>query len=102
MWHLLSRLDRQHPLMHAGYVSRPYTISLCYLPCRGRHPNKTYPQLPGVIHAWYIIASYPEPDYGHHTVAQDSEGGHVHAIIHEHDGRYHRCQGQQQHQQLQT
>ncbi|KAL8415211.1 hypothetical protein RB594_006157 [Gaeumannomyces avenae] len=29
--------------------------------------------LPGLLHAWYIIANYPEPDYDYQGVPQDSE-----------------------------
>lgn len=54
--------------------------------------------LPGLIHAWYIIAQYPEPEYDYQAVGQDSEGGHVYVIVHEQDGRQHRCHAQQQQQ----
>ncbi|MCJ1401974.1 hypothetical protein MMC11_005191 [Xylographa trunciseda] len=32
--------------------------------------------LPGLLHAWYIIAKYPDPD-GYEAVAHDAEGGRV-------------------------
>ncbi|OHE92598.1 hypothetical protein CORC01_12109 [Colletotrichum orchidophilum] len=34
--------------------------------------------IPGLIHAWYIIAKFPEPDYEYDTLPQqDREGGRV-------------------------
>ncbi|KAK1981693.1 hypothetical protein LZ30DRAFT_719486 [Colletotrichum cereale] len=33
--------------------------------------------IPGLIHAWYIIAKFPEPDYEYESVPQDREGGRV-------------------------
>ncbi|KAL0930389.1 stress response rci [Colletotrichum truncatum] len=34
--------------------------------------------IPGLIHAWYIIAKFPEPDYEYESLAQnDREGGRV-------------------------
>jgi len=33
-------------------------------------------QIPGLIHAWYIIAKFPEPDYEYEPVPRDrGEGG---------------------------
>ncbi|KAL8391882.1 hypothetical protein RB595_002182 [Gaeumannomyces hyphopodioides] len=29
--------------------------------------------LPGLLHAWYIIANYPEPDYDYQSLPQDTE-----------------------------
>jgi len=40
------------------------------------------PQLPGTIHAWYIIAKYPEPGYDYEPLQQDAEGR-VYVIVHE-------------------
>lgn len=48
--------------------------------------------IPGLIHAWYIIAKYPEPDYDYQG-ATDAEGGRVYVFVH--DNRPH-GQGQQQ------
>lgn len=31
-------------------------------------------QIPGLIHAWYIIAKFPEPDYDYEVLNQDAEG----------------------------
>ncbi|KAK2031375.1 UPF0057-domain-containing protein [Colletotrichum zoysiae] len=31
--------------------------------------------VPGLIHAWYIIAKFPEPDYEYESVPQDREAG---------------------------
>ncbi|CAM1503281.1 Fc.00g080570.m01.CDS01 [Cosmosporella sp. VM-42] len=33
--------------------------------------------IPGLLHAWYIIAKYPEPAYEYETIPQDREGGRV-------------------------
>lgn len=33
--------------------------------------------LPGLLHAWYIIAKYPEPAYEYEALPQDREGGRV-------------------------
>ncbi|KAK2039593.1 UPF0057-domain-containing protein [Colletotrichum somersetense] len=33
--------------------------------------------IPGLIHAWYIIAKFPEPDYEYESIPQDREGGRV-------------------------
>ena len=34
--------------------------------------------LPGLLHAWYIISLYPEPDYDYETIPQDQgENGRV-------------------------
>ncbi|WYZ46068.1 hypothetical protein EsH8_IX_000293 [Colletotrichum jinshuiense] len=33
--------------------------------------------IPGLIHAWYIIAKFPEPEYEYESVPQDREGGRV-------------------------
>lgn len=34
-------------------------------------------QIPGLLHAWYIIAKFPEESYDYQRVPQDSEGGRV-------------------------
>jgi len=46
--------------------------------------------LPGLFHAWYIIAKYPEPDYEYQGL-HDAEGGHgrVYVFVHS-DGRQQR------------
>ncbi|KAK3318166.1 hypothetical protein B0H66DRAFT_602767 [Apodospora peruviana] len=36
--------------------------------------------LPGLIHAWYIIAKYPEPTYEYEGPA-DAEGGHIYVFV---------------------
>lgn len=49
--------------------------------------------VPGLLHAWYIIAKFPEPAYEYEALPQDREGGRVTYV-------YVQCpQGQQQHQQ---
>lgn len=48
--------------------------------------------IPGLIHAWYIIAKFPEQSYDYEAVPQDSEGGRVTGYVFVHDGR--RVQGQ--------
>ncbi|CAK7222561.1 hypothetical protein SCUCBS95973_004883 [Sporothrix curviconia] len=42
--------------------------------------------IPGLIHAWYIIAKFPEPDYDYEVVGQDAErsGNRVtYVVVHE-------------------
>jgi len=34
-------------------------------------------QVPGLLHAWYIIAKYPEPAYEYESLPQHNEGGRV-------------------------
>ncbi|KAB5554933.1 hypothetical protein GE09DRAFT_1222404 [Coniochaeta sp. 2T2.1] len=56
--------------------------------------------LPGLIHAWYIIAKYPEPGYDYEPLQQDAEGR-VYVIVRDSNGRQYRQQqpqhgGQQQ------
>ncbi|KAK3940321.1 UPF0057-domain-containing protein [Diplogelasinospora grovesii] len=41
--------------------------------------------LPGLLHAWYIIAKFPEPAYDY-AGPRDQESGHVYVFVHE-DGR---------------
>ncbi|CAG7562756.1 unnamed protein product [Fusarium equiseti] len=33
--------------------------------------------IPGLIHAWYLIAKYPEPPYEYESLPQDREGNRV-------------------------
>ncbi|EHK46004.1 hypothetical protein TRIATDRAFT_299522 [Trichoderma atroviride IMI 206040] len=33
--------------------------------------------IPGLLHAWYIIAKYPEPAYEYEAIPNDREGGRV-------------------------
>lgn len=33
--------------------------------------------IPGLLHAWYIIAKFSEPEYDYDTLPQDQEGGRV-------------------------
>ncbi|EQL02125.1 hypothetical protein G6O67_006208 [Ophiocordyceps sinensis] len=33
--------------------------------------------LPGLLHSWYIIAKFPEPDYDYDALPADQEGGRV-------------------------
>ncbi|KAL2153537.1 hypothetical protein VTH82DRAFT_4692 [Thermothelomyces myriococcoides] len=46
--------------------------------------------VPGLLHAWYIIAKYPEPpyEYGYQSIPPDPEHGRVYVFVH--DG----CHGQ--------
>jgi hypothetical protein len=37
--------------------------------------------IPGLLHAWYIIAKYPDPEDSYEPLSQDSEGGRVTYII---------------------
>ncbi|KAK1752261.1 UPF0057-domain-containing protein [Echria macrotheca] len=49
--------------------------------------------VPGLLHSWYIIAKFPEPDFDYQGPA-DAEHGRVYVFIHEPQS-----QGQQHHQQ---
>lgn len=51
-------------------------------------------QLPGTIHAWYIIAKYPEPGYDYEPLEQDAEGR-VYVIVQEGGRRSHPPRNQQ-------
>ncbi|POS78712.1 hypothetical protein DHEL01_v202896 [Diaporthe helianthi] len=48
--------------------------------------------LPGLLHAWYIIAKFPEPDYGDYERVRDSEHGRVAYIVVSQDDDGHRSQ----------
>ncbi|RKU47188.1 hypothetical protein DL546_007816 [Coniochaeta pulveracea] len=48
--------------------------------------------IPGLIHAWYIIAKFPEQSYDYEAIPQDAEGGRVTGYVIVHEGR--RVQGQ--------
>ncbi|KAK3294463.1 uncharacterized protein B0H64DRAFT_400757 [Chaetomium fimeti] len=39
--------------------------------------------IPGLLHAWYIIAKYPEPpyDYEYESVPQDAEHGRIYVFV---------------------
>lgn len=37
--------------------------------------------LPGLLHAWYIIAKFPEPDYSNYERVGDSEHGRVTYVV---------------------
>jgi hypothetical protein len=37
--------------------------------------------VPGLLHAWYIIAKYPDPDNGYDSIPQDAESGRVTYVI---------------------
>ncbi|GKT61695.1 hypothetical protein ColTof4_02674 [Colletotrichum tofieldiae] len=54
--------------------------------------------IPGLIHAWYIIAKFPEPDYEYESVPQqDREGGRVtYVFVHGNGNGPHTQQPQQQ------
>ncbi|KAL2127223.1 hypothetical protein VTI74DRAFT_11071 [Chaetomium olivicolor] len=57
--------------------------------------------IPGLLHAWYIIAKYPEPpyDYDYRGLPQDAEHGRIFVFVH--DGGHGQSQGYQQQQQPQ-
>ncbi|KAK8090982.1 hypothetical protein PG994_000487 [Apiospora phragmitis] len=57
--------------------------------------------IPGLLHAWYIIAKFPEESYEYQRVPQDSEGGRVTYVIVQGDGGPQRQRQQQQHRQPQ-
>ncbi|KAH6634974.1 hypothetical protein B0J18DRAFT_417583 [Chaetomium sp. MPI-SDFR-AT-0129] len=54
--------------------------------------------LPGLLHAWYIIAKHPEPDYDYEyqNVPQDPEHGRVYVFVNG-QSQHPRHQGYQQH-----
>ncbi|KAK4125661.1 hypothetical protein N657DRAFT_678739 [Parathielavia appendiculata] len=53
--------------------------------------------VPGLLHAWYIIATYPEPpnDYDYHHLPQDAEHGRIYVFVHN-NGHGPQPQGYQQ------
>ncbi|TQN69817.1 Plasma membrane proteolipid 3 [Colletotrichum shisoi] len=56
--------------------------------------------IPGLIHAWYIIAKFPEPDYEYESVPQqDHEGGRVTYVFVHGNGNGHGPHTQQPQQQ---
>ncbi|KAJ0114713.1 hypothetical protein N8I77_001092 [Diaporthe amygdali] len=48
--------------------------------------------LPGLLHAWYIIAKFPEPDYGNYERVGDSENGRVTYVVVQQDENGRRSQ----------
>lgn len=48
--------------------------------------------LPGLLHAWYIIAKFPEPDYANYERVGDSEHGRVTYVVVQQDENGHRSQ----------
>ncbi|KAK8028929.1 stress response rci [Apiospora marii] len=53
--------------------------------------------IPGLIHAWYIIAKFPEESYEYQRVPQDSEGGRVTYVFVQGNGGPQQQQQQQRH-----
>ena len=51
--------------------------------------------LPGLLHAWYIIANYPEPDYEYQSVPQDAERV-TYVFVHRPPPQQHNAQYQSQ------
>ncbi|KAL1876446.1 hypothetical protein Daus18300_002690 [Diaporthe australafricana] len=51
--------------------------------------------LPGLLHAWYIIAKFPEPDYSSYDRVGDSEHGRVTYVVVQQDENGRRSQQQQ-------
>ncbi|KAH8678773.1 hypothetical protein BGZ60DRAFT_513053 [Tricladium varicosporioides] len=37
--------------------------------------------LPGLLHSWYIIAKFPDPDYEYGSLPQDAESGRVTYVV---------------------
>ncbi|KAH6856239.1 hypothetical protein B0I37DRAFT_412181 [Chaetomium sp. MPI-CAGE-AT-0009] len=58
--------------------------------------------IPGLLHAWYIIAKYPEPpyDYDYQSVPQDAEHGRIYVFVN--GGHGQPAQGYQPHQGAQA
>ncbi|RYP16837.1 hypothetical protein DL765_004858 [Monosporascus sp. GIB2] len=52
--------------------------------------------IPGLIHAWYIIAKFPDEEYEYEGLPQDAEGGRVTYIFVQSDGSRQQQQQQQQ------
>lgn len=48
--------------------------------------------LPGLLHAWYIIAKFPEPDYANYERVGDSEHGRVTYVVVQQDENGRRSQ----------
>ncbi|KAI3395119.1 hypothetical protein diail_1734 [Diaporthe ilicicola] len=48
--------------------------------------------LPGLLHAWYIIAKFPDPDYGNYESIGDSEHGRVTYVVVQQDDNGRRSQ----------
>lgn len=86
--HLLRRLRHQHPALCSGLRQYPPEppVGIRIL----THVLTTPPrfQVPGLLHAWYIIAKFPEPNYYDYERVDESErGGRVaHVVLHE-DGQ---------------
>ena len=55
----------------------------------------TFDQIPGLLHAWYIIAKYPEPERDYEAVPRE-EGGRVTYVFVNSDDRQGRQPKQQQ------
>ncbi|RYO77174.1 hypothetical protein DL766_000827 [Monosporascus sp. MC13-8B] len=86
-------------LFTLGYVRHPYSPTHPFLSRvpTPRGAQLTRQQIPGLIHAWYIIAKFPDEEYEYEGLPQDAEGGRVTYIFVQSDGS--RRQQQQQQQQ---
>ncbi|KAJ4311284.1 hypothetical protein N0V84_010530 [Fusarium piperis] len=51
--------------------------------------------IPGLLHAWYIIAKFPEPPYEYEAVPNDREGGRVTYVYVQCPQGHHQPQNQQ-------
>ncbi|EEU41271.1 uncharacterized protein NECHADRAFT_101216 [Fusarium vanettenii 77-13-4] len=51
--------------------------------------------IPGLLHAWYIIAKFPEPPYEYEAVPNDREGGRVTYVYVQCPQGQHQTQNQQ-------
>ncbi|KAK8079766.1 Plasma membrane proteolipid [Apiospora hydei] len=58
--------------------------------------------IPGLLHAWYIIAKFPEESYDYQRVSQDAEGGRVTYVFVQGNGGPQQQQQQQQRRQPQS
>ncbi|KAK7956966.1 uncharacterized protein PG986_006188 [Apiospora aurea] len=58
--------------------------------------------IPGLLHAWYIIAKFPEELYDYQRVPQDAEGGRVTYVFVQGNGGPQQQQQQQQRRQPQS
>jgi len=64
---------------------RPYGIILHSTSFKVADTKPLPKQLPGLFHAWYIIAKYPEPQYDYDAPydAENGGGGRVYVFVHE-------------------
>ena len=80
---MLKRLRNQHCFVHFGICTNALS------PSRHNPPPLTPPKLPGLFHAWYIIAKYPDHIVDYAPIDQEA---HIHPAYSQQQRRH------QQHQ----